>query len=212
MAPSKRSGDTPGGFGVSSSSCCRARAIAYDANMSDRPVPSPAPDVEGGLRRVLGPVSATCIVVGAIIGVGIFFTPTSVARITGSGHLALWTWVAGGVVALLGALTFAELGGMYGRAGGQYDILRDAYGTAVAFCFVFCNSTAILAGGIAIISMVCAENLVAFAVESVPAASAIAGIAVALIVILAGANFARACAGGRRSRTPRPLRRWRPSR
>jgi APA family basic amino acid/polyamine antiporter len=89
---------------------------------------STASDV--GLRRVLGPVSTTCIVVGAIVGVGIFFTPTNVARIAGDAHLALWTWAAGGVVALL-----------------------------VAFCFVFCNSTAILAGGVAIIAMISAENL-----------------------------------------------------
>ncbi len=148
----------------------------------------PGPDVDAGLRRILGPVSATCIVIGAIIGVGIFFTPTSVARVTGSGHLALWTWVAGGVVALLGALTFAELGGMYGRTGGQYAILRDAYGHLVAFCFVFCNSTAIVAGGVAIIAMVCAENLAAAVGGTVPAAPAIAGLAVALIVLLAGAN------------------------
>lgn len=152
--------------------------------------PEPPPSArESGLRRVLGPVSATCIVVGAIVGVGIFFTPTSVARIAGSGPLALWTWVAGGAVALLGALTFAELGGMYGRAGAQYDILRDAYGPAVAFCFVFCNSTAILAGGIAIISMVCAENLMALVVGSAVTASLVAGVAVMLVVLLAVANF-----------------------
>ena len=138
---------------------------------------------------MLGPVSATCIVVGAIIGVGIFFTPTSVARIAGSGHLALWTWVAGGVVALLGALTFAELGGMYGRTGGQYEILRDSYGAPVAFCFVFCNATAIVAGGVAIISMVCAENLAALVAGGVPSAAAVAGIAVGLIALLAGANI-----------------------
>lgn len=121
-----------------------------------------------GLRRVLGPVSATCIVVGAIVGVGIFFTPTQVARIAGSGSLALWTWAAGGLVAMLGALTFAELGGMYGRTGGQYEVLRDAYGSFVAFLFVFCNSTAILAGAAAIIAIVCAENLTVLVTGSMP--------------------------------------------
>jgi APA family basic amino acid/polyamine antiporter len=151
--------------------------------------PPPGPDPDTGLRRVLGRVSSTNIVIGAIIGVGIFFTPTSVARIAGNGELALWTWVVGGVVALLGALTFAELGGMYGRTGGQYEILRDSYGPLVAFCFVFCNSTAIVAGGIAIIAMVCAENLAALVAGSVPSAPAVAGIAVALIVLLAGANL-----------------------
>ncbi|HEX5130852.1 MAG TPA: amino acid permease [Candidatus Krumholzibacteria bacterium] len=151
-------------------------------------MPPQNPQRDDGLRRVLGPVSATCIVIGAIVGVGIFFTPTSVARIAGSGPLALWTWIAGGVVALLGALTFAELGGMYGRTGGQYAILRDAYGPAVAFCFVFCNSTAILAGGIAIIALVCAENLAAFVAGSVPAPGTVGLIAAALIALLAAAN------------------------
>jgi APA family basic amino acid/polyamine antiporter len=121
------------------------------------------PDLDSGLRRVLGPASATAVVVGAIVGVGIFFTPTSVARIAGDGQLAMWTWVVGGLVALLGALTFAELGGMYHRTAGQYEILRDAYGPLVGFCFVFCNSTAIVAAGTAIISIVCAENIAALA-------------------------------------------------
>jgi APA family basic amino acid/polyamine antiporter len=150
---------------------------------------TPTADQDAGLRRVLGRVSATNIVIGAIIGVGIFFTPTSVARIAGNGQLAMWTWAAGGAVALLGALTFAELGGMYGRTGGQYDILRDSYGPLVAFCFVFCNSTAIVAGGVAIISMVCAENLAALVAGSVPAAPVVAGLAVVLIALLAAANF-----------------------
>ena len=108
---------------------------------------------------MLGPLDATCVVIGAIIGVGIFFTPSRVAEIAGSGQLALWTWAIGGAIALLGALTFAELGGLYPRSGGQYDMLRDAWGTLPAFLFVFCNATAIQAGAIAIIAIVCAQNL-----------------------------------------------------
>lgn len=146
-----------------------------------------SPRTDAGLRRVLGRASATSIVIGAIVGVGIFFTPTSVARITGGAHLALWTWIAGGVVALLGALTFAELGGMYDRSGSQYEILRDGYGPLVAFCFVFCNSTAILAGGIAIIGMICAENLSVVA-GAAPGGVAVAVVTVALIAALASAN------------------------
>ena len=104
------------------------------------------------LKRVLGPVDATCVVVGAIIGVGIFFTPGRVASLAGSGELAMVAWVAGGAIALLGALTFAELGGLYPRSGGQYEALRDAYGTLPAFLFVFCNATAIQAGATAVAS------------------------------------------------------------
>ncbi len=72
-----------------------------------------------GLHRILNLRDATCVVVGAIIGVGIFFTPTNVASICGSESLALWAWAIGGAIALLGALTFAELGGLYSRAGGS---------------------------------------------------------------------------------------------
>jgi APA family basic amino acid/polyamine antiporter len=142
-----------------------------------------------GLRRVLGPLSATSIVIGAIIGVGIFFTPTSVARIAGNANLAMWTWAAGGLVALLGALTFAELGGMYGHTAGQYEMLRDAYGTPVAFCFSLCNACAIIAGGTAIIAIVCAENL-STAITGMPLSGTAAVVLPAvLLVSVAGANI-----------------------
>ena len=111
------------------------------------------------LLRALGPVDATCVVVGAIIGVGIFFTPSRVSELAGSANLALLAWAVGGGIALMGALTFAELGGLYPRTGGQYIILRDAFGPFVAFLFVFCNATAVQAGAIAIIGIVCARHL-----------------------------------------------------
>jgi APA family basic amino acid/polyamine antiporter len=123
-------------------------------------------------------VDATCIVVGAIIGVGIFFTPGRVALLAGSGHLALLAWAAGGAIALLGALTFAELGGLYPRAGGQYEILRDAYGVLPAFLFVFCNATAIQAGATAIIAIVCAQNL------AIAAGGSLDGLALMLVAAL----------------------------
>jgi amino acid transporter len=109
------------------------------------------------LARVLGAFHATCVVIGAIIGVGIFFSPGGVARIAGSPQLALLAWAVGGLIALVGALTFAELGVRYPNAGGQYEILRDVYGPAPAFLFVFCNATAVQAGAIAAIATVCGE-------------------------------------------------------
>jgi APA family basic amino acid/polyamine antiporter len=112
-----------------------------------------------GLQRVLGPFDATCIVIGAVIGVGIFFTPSRVAQVAGSSGLALAAWTIGGVIALCGALCFAELGSLYDRSAGQYEILRDAYGPLIGFLFVFCNATAILAGSAAVVAMICASNL-----------------------------------------------------
>jgi APA family basic amino acid/polyamine antiporter len=144
-------------------------------------------DPDTGLRRVLGPASATAVVIGAIIGVGIFFTPTSVARVAGSGNLAMWTWVGGGLVALLGAFTFAELGGLYHRTAGQYAVLRDAYGPLIGFCFSVCNATAIITAGTAIISIVCAENLASL--RGGASDATVTGMAVAIMVLAAGANI-----------------------
>ena len=142
------------------------------------------------LRRVLGPVSATCVVVGAIVGVGIFFTPQRVAEITGSGELALVTWTLGGLVALTGALTFAELGGLYPRTGGHYDILRDAYGAPVGFLYVFCNATAIQAGAIAIIAVISAQNLGVLVQGKTPSPGVVTVVSSAMIVGLTLANIA----------------------
>lgn len=112
-----------------------------------------------GPARVLGLFDATSVVVGAIVGVGIFFTPSKVAALTGSSGLALAAWGLAGFIAMCGALTFAELGGRYHASGAQYEILRDAYGPFPAFLFVFCNATAIQGGSIGIIALVCAFNL-----------------------------------------------------
>jgi len=93
------------------------------------------------------------------------------------------------VVALTGALTFAELGGMYPRTAGQYQILRDAYGPLVAFCFSLCNATAIIAGGTAIIAIVCAENISA-AVTGEPLSGIFALVLPAILLVsVAGANI-----------------------
>ena len=145
-------------------------------------------DLDSGLRRVLGPASAISVVVGAIVGAGIFFTPTLVARMSGDANLAMWTWVAGGLVAMLGALTFAELGGMYPETAGQYEILRDAFAPWMGFCFVVCNATAIVAAGTAIISIVCAENLAAFSGSEL-SPRAVTMLAAAVLVAAAGANI-----------------------
>lgn len=113
---------------------------------------------EEGFRRVLGPFSAMSVVIGAIIGIGIFFTPQAIAKSAGSAELAMAAWGVGGLIALVGALTFAELGSHYSRTAGQYEILRDAYGPFVGFVYVFCNATIVQAGAIAVIAYYTALN------------------------------------------------------
>lgn len=87
------------------------------------------------LRRTLTLRDLIFIVVGTVIGSGIFLTPGGVVRAAGSGGMALLAWTVGGVLSLLGALTFAELGASRPQSGGIYVYLRDAFGPLLAFLF-----------------------------------------------------------------------------
>jgi APA family basic amino acid/polyamine antiporter len=142
------------------------------------------------LRRELSTVDATAVVIGAIIGVGIFFTPSRVAVLAGSEQLGLWTWAIGGLIALLGALTFAELGAMVPRAGAQYELLRDAYGSATGFVYVVCNATATQAGAIGVIALVCIDNLAVLLTGAVLRPELTLACAIGLTVGIALANAA----------------------
>jgi basic amino acid/polyamine antiporter, APA family len=88
------------------------------------------------LPRLLGLRQLLAIVIGTVIGSGIFIVPGTVMRQTGgSAGLALLVWVVGGALSLLGALTYAELGAMQPKAGGLYVYIRDAFGRFPAFLF-----------------------------------------------------------------------------
>ena len=83
----------------------------------------------------LGLASAVAVLVGSTIGSGIFRVPAEVARDVGDTWLYLLVWVAGGILALAGALTYSELAAMYPKSGGIYVFLREAFGRPVAFLF-----------------------------------------------------------------------------
>jgi basic amino acid/polyamine antiporter, APA family len=102
-----------------------------------------------GLTRALGLVDCILLVVGAIIGSGIFLTPSNIAKLTGSVSGLLFVWVAGGVLTFCGTLAFAELGSAYPRAGGIYVFLREAYGPLTAFLYGWCLFFVIVPGSIA---------------------------------------------------------------
>jgi APA family basic amino acid/polyamine antiporter len=87
------------------------------------------------LRRQLGLSSATALVVGEVIGVGIFLTPAGMARSLGSPFWLLVVWLVMGVMALAGALCFGALAARYPEAGGGYVYLRQAYGPRMAFLY-----------------------------------------------------------------------------
>src|SRR5687767_5880816 len=99
------------------------------------------------------------IVMGTIIGAGVFQTPSEIAGRMGSlgGILALW--ILGGLIAMCGALVFAELGSLFTRAGGQYVFLREAFGRFVAFQFGWLLLAAINSGAIAYVANVFVDHL-----------------------------------------------------
>jgi APA family basic amino acid/polyamine antiporter len=88
-----------------------------------------------GYARRLNAWDAAMVVVGGVIGSGIFLTPAAIARQTGSGSEQLLAWAVGGVIALIGALCYAELGTRRPNAGGGYVNLREAFGLIVAFVY-----------------------------------------------------------------------------
>ena len=88
---------------------------------------------EQQLPRVLGVSHATAVVVGTIIGSGIFLVPREMMQAAGSAGLVYLAWIVGGLLSLFGALTYAELGAARPQAGGEYVYLRDAYGELAGF-------------------------------------------------------------------------------
>src|SRR5579863_5756504 len=89
------------------------------------------------LSRDLGVSHASAIVVGTIIGSGIFLVPTEMMQAGGSARLVYLAWIVGGALSLAGAITYAELGAMKPHAGGEYVYIRDAYGPLPAFLYAW---------------------------------------------------------------------------
>lgn len=87
------------------------------------------------LVRTLGPVAATCLIVGQVIGIGIFLTPAEMARDLGASGLVHVMWLLVGAMALTGALCYGELASRFPEAGGAYVYLRQAWGEPVAFLY-----------------------------------------------------------------------------
>lgn len=89
------------------------------------------------LSRDLGVSHATAVVVGTVIGSGIFLVPAEMMQAVGSAKVVYLAWIAGGLLSFFGALTYAELGAMKPQAGGEYVYVRDAYGPLLAFLYAW---------------------------------------------------------------------------
>src|SRR3954464_1796832 len=97
------------------------------------PTATNATSTRAALLRDLGPAQAASIVVGVVIGSGIFLVPAEMMRAAGSAKLVYLAWIVGGIFSFCGAVTYAELGAMKPQAGGEYVYIRDAYGPLAGF-------------------------------------------------------------------------------
>ncbi|MEO7520779.1 MAG: amino acid permease, partial [Gemmatimonas sp.] len=135
----------------------------------------------------LGTFSGTMLVVGGIIGAGIFLSPAVVAQRVGTASLTLGAWFLGALIALIGGFVYAELGARRPKAGGTYVYLRDAWGPLPAFLYGWALFLIIATGAIAAVAMTGANY--AASLMGMPASSATM-LAISFIVILTALNIA----------------------
>jgi len=137
--------------------------------------------------RNLGIVGAVTIVIGIVVGAGIFKTPSLVASVTGDWGWALFAWILGGVISMIGALCYAELATTYPSTGGDYHFLSRAYGRSVSFLYAWAKATVINTGSIALLAFVFGDY-VSGIVNLGTHSSAIW--AVLIVLVLTGTNLA----------------------
>jgi amino acid transporter len=113
--------------------------------------------VEGTPKKELSLFDSTCIIVGIIIGAGIYETAPTVAKCLGSAPAVLLAWLAGGLLALTGALCYAELATTYPREGGDYVYLTRAYGRWLGYMFGWSQLAIIRPGDIALMAFIFAR-------------------------------------------------------
>lgn len=114
------------------------------------------------LNRTLGLTSAVCLVMGAVIGSGVFLVASDIMTAVPSPVPGLSVWVVAGLLSLLGGLTFAELGAMFPGAGGQYVYLREAFGPLPAYLYGWSCFWVIQAGSIAAVAIAFAQYFSSF--------------------------------------------------
>lgn len=153
--------------------------------------------------RKLSLFDATMMVMGGIIGVGIFFTPASVAAAVPHEGLFLGLWAVGGLIAMCGAFTFAELSGTWPREGGWYVFLRESFGRFPAYLFAWVVLFAVSTGAIAVMIHYFTLWLLQLVGSDAPVrgplflaigASAIVGVtALTMLGVKVGATFQNVC-------------------
>ncbi|OVZ61296.1 amino acid permease [Pigmentiphaga sp. NML080357] len=138
-------------------------------------------------RPMLGTLDIMALVVGIVIGAGIFSAPSLVAANAGSPASMMIAWALGGLIAVAGAMCYAELASTYPHAGGDYHYLRRAFGARLAFLFAWARLTVIPTGSIALLGYIFGDYASQI-VNLGPASSAI--YAAAVILVLTVVNIA----------------------
>jgi APA family basic amino acid/polyamine antiporter len=161
-------------------------------------------DTHPELLRTLTSWEAASIVVGTIIGSGIFLVPSTMASNVGGAPMVIGVFIVGGLLSLAGALTYAELGAAMPHAGGEYVYLREAYGPLWSFLYGWTQFTVAKSGSIAALATAFAYYLGNFfpVLDTQMVSSPVAVdygqlVAMALILFLAGVNYLGVKVGGR---------------
>jgi APA family basic amino acid/polyamine antiporter len=162
------------------------------------------------LPRVLNASHATSIVVGIIIGSGIFLVPREMMAAVGSSRMVYAVWIIGGLLSLFGAMTYAEIAAAHPRYGGEYAFLREAYGDLTGFLYMWTQITVAKPASLATIAAGLARVLGTFAIFSSFAQPAFAHLiwaqvfAIAITWLITGLNII----GTRRSANVQLLLTW----
>lgn len=141
---------------------------------SNIPVPNPS----------LKLVDAIALIVGLVIGAGIFETPALVANNVESGRGVIWIWLIGGAISFLGALCYAELATTYPHVGGNYYYLKRAFGQPIAVLFAWARMTVIQTGSIALLAFILGDYASQLFSLGRYSASIYAAVAIALLTVL----------------------------
>ncbi len=142
------------------------------------------PDARAGtISARLGTFDTAMVVVSLVVGIGIFRTPAIVAKAAGTEGRFLLAWALAGLVSLVGALTFAEIGSRHPRAGGYYRVVADCYDPALAFMLNWAQ-TLMQGAGAAGVAFIGAEYLVGLVLPGERRASAVLPVALSLMLVL----------------------------
>ena len=163
----------------------------YAFRVPDDP-PPPVPSPPAALPRTLGLLPATSLLVGGVVGSGIFVVPGAMLHATPSVPWCLLVWIVAGGISFLGSLTFAELGSILPEAGGEYVYLRSAYGPGVAFLYGWVLLAVIQSGSISAVAATFGEYASRLAAHGTPQTWAVLCVVVCGVVNL----FARSLAIG----------------